>query len=133
MKATRFQHGQLADVRRQKIRETAPQYIAKLRAENALVPEIWTDEALLEDTVDQLDTVMETYDLVHPDDLYRYLALRHQVGPRLHSLGRFKQHMARDTSPPGMRILSLLATVQPSYWYKIRGSAEWEGEETFSG
>lgn len=130
MKATRFQNAQLADVRRQKILETAPQYVAMLRAENAVLPDIWTDESLLRDTVDQIEAVMDKYDLVHPDDLYRYLALRHQVGPRLHSLGRVKTHMERDTSPPGMRILSLLAAIQPSYWSKIRGSAEWEGVTT---
>ncbi|MEM1298490.1 MAG: hypothetical protein AAGH68_04355 [Pseudomonadota bacterium] len=125
-----FHSDQIAQMTNANIRDVAPQYAAKLRAENIPIEDFWTEADLIRDTEQQIAEVMQRYDLHDPADVYQYLALRHRVGPSLYKLTRVSQHLRSDDSPPGSRILSLLAAFPASYWIKIRGQAGFESADS---
>ena len=112
------------------IRKIAPAYADKLKLDGIPQPGIWTDEALVEDTIEHIGIAMREFVLTDSNDVYRYLTLRHWVGPKLHTLGRVRQHLAahKEDTPPGMRVLKMIADTPANYWLKIRGHAGFESE-----
>ena len=121
---------QLQTMQDDHIRKIAPAYVDELRKDGVPQPDIWTDEALVEDTIDHIGIAMREFDLTDSNDVYRYLTLRHTVGPKLHTLGRVRQHLDahKENTPPGMRILRMIADTPANYWVKIRGQAGFESE-----
>lgn len=112
------------------IRKIAPAYADKLKQDGIPQPDIWTDEAFIEDTIDHIGIAMREFDLTDSNDVYQYLTLRHTVGPKLHTLGRVRQHLDahKDDTPPGLRILKMIADTPANYWVKIREQAGFEGK-----
>lgn len=123
---------QAVSLRTAHARRIAPAYAQKLRDLGVPVAEIdWSDADLNEDTAFHISLAATEFGLEHREDVFRYLCLRHSVGPKLHLLGRVTAHLggSAGTTPAGMRVLSMLAETPASYWTKIRRQAGYEGSD----